>query len=403
MRLPENFPNHGRIPFSFELKMARMEVSESGHSPEVANLGSEPGRDVVTCGLIGASGFIGLRTTEILSANPSWKVIPIVRAASSLAVLARQDLDWCISEFLSPSRLALALEGCSVCIHSAIGDASQIVEMAKATYRACALAGVSRLVWLSTAAVHGQNPPLGTHEETPLHDRHPIAYNNAKVRAEWALERLAQDGAVEVVRIRPSIVFGPRSRWISDAGDNLRGGNAAWINRGQGICNTLYIDNLVEFVSLAAIHPKAPGQAFLVGDGHVVTWREFFLPIADFFGLDASVWRDAPAPPVVAERESKLAMLIRSPAYSAIRSRIPDIAKRLGRGLINNWNMPKEAESPWNVRKPKALELNLELALLQQCRWCLSNEKAQKRLGFSPPISFSEGMKESLAWLRFLQ
>lgn len=380
-----------------------MEITNSRHNSKAADPESKTGKDLVTCGLIGASGFVGLRTTEILSADSTWEMIPIVRAASSLAVLARQKLEWRIADFFSPSSLALALEGCSTCIHAALGDASQIVEMAKTTYRACALAGVSRLVWLSSAAVHGQNPPLGTNEESSLHDRHPIAYNNAKVRAEWTLERLAEDGAVEVVMIRPSIVFGPRSRWIADAWDDLRNGNAAWVNQGRGICNTLYIDNLVEFIRLASIHSKAPGHAFLVGDGEVVTWREFLLPIADYLGLDARIWKDVPAPPIVAERESTLAMITRSSAYSAVCSRIPSLAIRVAKGVLKNWSAPGQTESLWNVRKPKALKMNLEAALLQQCRWCLSNEKAQKRLGFIPPVPFAVGMKESLAWLKFLQ
>ena len=398
MRQREHYLKLGKTLLSFKLKNAPMGITTSRQYPVI-----EAGGDVVTCGLIGASGFVGLRTTEILSADPSWKVIPIVRAPSSLAVLARQDLEWRISEFFSPSSLASALEGCSVCIHAAIGDAFQIVEMAKATYRACALAGVSRLVWLSSAAVHGQNPAHGTNEESSLHDRHPIAYNNAKVRAEWALERLAQDGAVELVTVRPSIVFGPRSRWISDAWEDLRGGNAAWINQGRGVCNTLYIDNLVEFIRLAAIHSSAVGQAFLVGDGVVVTWREFLLPIGDFAGLDGGVWIDVPAPPVLTERESALAMLTRSPVYSVVSSRIPDLAKRVAKGVLKNWDVPAQAESLWNVRKPKALKMNMEMALLQQCEWCLSNEKAQKLLGFIPPVSFSAGMKRSLAWLNSLQ
>lgn len=380
-----------------------MEITASANYRESVLSGIDTQREVVRLGLVGASGFVGLRTTEILSADSRWKLIPIVRATSSLAVLARQNLEWRVSDFFSPSKLASALEGCSVCIHAAIGDAAQIVHMAEAIYRACALAGVSRLVWLSSASVHGQNPALGTNEETPLHDRHPIAYNNAKVKAEWALERLALNGAVEVVRIRPSIIFGPRSRWISDAWDDLQGGLAAWIDQGRGICNTLYIDNLVEFICSAAIHPRAPGQAFLVGDGEVVTWRDFLLPIANYLGFQDSIFTNVSEPIVVAERESALGALTRSPAYGAVSSKIPDLAKRVAKGVLKGWRVPSQPDSVWNVRKPKIPKMNLEMALLQQCRWPLSNEKARTLLGFKPSVLFSEGMENSLAWLDFRQ
>jgi nucleoside-diphosphate-sugar epimerase len=172
--------------------------------------------------LIGANGFIGLRTTEILSTRSDLTLIPFVRSPSSLAVLARQPLEWRITSFTDVAPLAAALKGCDVCIHAAIGDASQIVRMAEVTYQACAAAGVRRLVWLSSASVHSQNCAPGTDESSPLHDQHPLSYNNAKVRAEWALAKLARDKRVEVVRLRPGVVFGPRSRWITDPAAELR-------------------------------------------------------------------------------------------------------------------------------------------------------------------------------------
>jgi uncharacterized protein YbjT (DUF2867 family) len=114
--------------------------------------------------LIGASGFIGLRVTELLSARTDLTLVPLVRSPASLAVLARQRLDWRITSFLDPVALGAALQDCTTCVHAAIGDAAQIVRMAEVTYRACAAAGVRRLIWLSSASVHGQDCAPGTDE-----------------------------------------------------------------------------------------------------------------------------------------------------------------------------------------------------------------------------------------------
>ena len=356
-----------------------------------------------TFGIIGASGFVGLRTTEILSRDPTWKIVPIVRTASSLAVLARDSIEWRIADLLSSTKLADALENCSVCLHAAIGDASQIVRMAETTYRACVLAGVKKLIWLSSASVHGQNPALDTKEETQLHDKHPIIYNNAKVRAEWTLERMARDGSVEIVLIRPSVVFGPRSRWLGDALEALRTGGVACIDEGRGLCNTLYIDNLVEIIRLAALKPQARGQAFLVGDEETVTWRDFLLPIAQNLHLKEKTLVSVSPPACIFERESILEAFAFHPMYTTVCARIPSRLKRHVKGMAVSWRRPLPEVGAWTIRKKMQPEITLEMALLQQCKWRLSSKKAIEMLGYSPPISFLEGMRRSLAWLDFLQ
>ncbi len=352
--------------------------------------------------VIGASGFVGLRTVELLAARTDCTVVPVVRAAASLAVLARQRLDWRIASFLDTAPLAAALRGTSVCVHAAIGDAGQIVRMAEVAYRACAAAGVRRLVWLSSASVHGQDCALGTDETTLLHTRHPLVYNNAKVRAEARLAKLAADRRVEIVMLRPGVVFGPRSRWVADAAADLLAGRAAWIDSGRGICNSIYIDNLVEAIRLAATVPAAAGQTFLVGDEETVTWADFLLPIAAHLGHAASAFHEVPPPQIVPERESRLAALTLNPAYGRASRLVPDRAKRLCKALVTAWAPPPPRHSGWALRRPgRAVHLSAEHALLQQCRWKLPHAKAAALLGYRPPIEFAEGLKRSLAWLDF--
>jgi len=352
--------------------------------------------------LIGASGFIGLRAAELLGARADLSLVSLVRLPSSLAVLARQRLDWRITSFLDTDALAAALKDCTVCVHAAIGDAAQIVRMADATYRACAAAGVHRLIWLSSASVHGQNCPPGTDESTPLRDDQPLVYNNAKVRAEWALEKLARDRRVEVVRLRPGVVFGPRSRWIADAAADLRAGCAGWLNGGRGICNSLYIDNLVEAIRLAVLAPGPLAGAFLVGDAETVTWRDFLLPIAGHLGCDESAFAELPIPAVIPERESRLGALTLTPVYRRIGSVVPARVKRVVKGLLRAWPEPAAPAGVWTLRAAvRPPHLTQELALLQQCTWKLPHALAARRLGYAPPIAFTEGLRRSLAWLDF--
>ncbi len=380
-----------------------LHVQTSAHVPS-QRAALQPAASPVAASLIGASGFVGLRTTEILSADPTFTVRPVVRSASSLAVLARERLDWRIADLLAATPLAEALRGTEICVHAAIGDAHQIVRMARETYRACALAGVRRLVWLSSASVHRQNPESGTTDNTPLRDDQPLVYNNAKVRAEWALEKLARDGRVEVVRLRPSVVFGPRSRWITDAADKIRSGQAGWIDGGHAICNTIYVDNLVSAIRAAALAPSvAVGQAFLVGDAEPVTWRDFLQAIATHVGADATAFAELPTRAVPREKESRLAPLTLTPVYAALSHKVPDLAKRLAKSITKALRSPTQAPGAWHLRCQPQATLTSEMVLLQQCRWQLSSSKAERLLGYRPHVPFAEGMRRSLAWLDFAE
>ena len=352
--------------------------------------------------LIGANGFIGLRTTELLGARPEMTLVPLVRSPASLAVLARQRLDWRITSFVDPVALGAALKDCAICIHAAIGDAAQIVRMAEVTYRACSAAGVRRLIWLSSASVHAQDCPPGTDEAAPLHDHHPLVYNNAKVRAEWALEKLARNGRVEVICLRPGVVFGPRSRWIADAANDIRRGRAGWISGGRAICNSIYVDNLVSAMRQAVVTPSTLTGPYLLGDAETVTWRDFLLPIAKHLGRDETAFAELPIPPVVPEREDKLAALTLTPAYRRFGEFVPDRLKRMVKGVAGAWPNRTAPADGWTLRTSRALpRQTLELALLQQCTWKLPHTRAARRMGYAPHVTFAEGMRRSLAWLDF--
>ena len=353
--------------------------------------------------VIGANGFIGTRVVEMFHLGARHTVIPVVRRASGLALPARFALDWRIGDALDVASLAAALEGCDAVVHAALGDPRQIEAMPAILCAAAGAARVPRVVYLSSATVHGQAPAPGTTEDTPLHCHHAILYNNAKVRAERAFFRDCARHRLAGFALRPGVVFGPRSRWIADAAADLRAGRGAWLHGGRGLCNSIYVDNLVEAVHLALIAPDR-GGAFLVGDAETVTWREFLGSIAQHAGLDESAFTDLPAPVFAPERESRLAALTLSPAYGRLGSRVPARAKRLVKALLRAWPEPAPVADAWTLHatapRPR---LTHELALLQQCRWKFPHDRAAARLGYRPTVTFADGLQRSLAWLDFAE
>ena len=171
--------------------------------------------------VLGASGFIGARIVERLHLCRKAEVRPVVRNAARLAGPARFALDGRVADGFDRAALAAAMEGCEIAVHAIAGDRRTILRTAEAAYRAAQDAGVRRLIYLSSASVHGQAPAPGTDERSPLRRRQPIAYNRHNIDAESLLRRLRSSGSVELVILRPGIVHGPRSSWIGGLADEL--------------------------------------------------------------------------------------------------------------------------------------------------------------------------------------
>jgi nucleoside-diphosphate-sugar epimerase len=341
--------------------------------------------------VLGASGFIGSRTVEKLYLGSRVQVLPIVRHTARLAGAARFGLDGRVADGFDRPALAAAMAGCDVVIHAIAGDHRTIVTTAELTYRAAGDAGVKRMVYLSSASVHGQSPAPGTDEDTPLQRRHPIPYNRSKIEAEARLTRVRSSGSVELVMLRPGIVYGPRSYWTGGLADEVLAGEAYLVRGGEGICNALYIDNLVQAIELCLTASGIDGEVFLLGENETVTWREFYRPIVEALGFEL-----ARIPNIAYQTESHWRACGRR-----VLDYLPHRARRtIARSLRALTGAPPPA-SPWQRPQNPVLKASLEKALLHTCSVKLPWTKARERLGYEPTISFEEGCRRSVAWLEF--
>jgi nucleoside-diphosphate-sugar epimerase len=293
-----------------------------------------------------------------------------------------------------------------VLVHCVAGDAKTIVGAAGPAYAAAQRAGVRRLVYLSSASVHGQAPAAGTDEATPLRDDQPIAYNNAKVRAERQLQQLRATGGVELVILRPGIVTGPRSYWVGSFASALVAGTASLVHGGQGICNSLYVDNLAHGVHLAMDASAAEGHALLLGDAETVRWADFYRPIASALGFDLADLPAARYQPGRTRLLDRIERLQQHKVVGAALARIPKRLRRIGYAALVAQAQDAGQGSPWahpdwSPVEPAAPQATLELDLLGRCSHKLPHARAQALLGYQPIVGFDEGMRRTLGWLRF--
>lgn len=356
---------------------------------------------MTTVGIVGASGFIGRRAVELFSKH-GFDVCPIVRAESSLSRLPHSKFDYRIANALDCSALQKAFVGCDVVIHSVLGSAGLIRGSIAPAYRAAQLAGVRRIIYLSTMCVHGQAPAPRTDESSPLSATHDFPYNNAKIEAERKLLQLRSKGSVEVVIFRPGIVFGPRSHWVVNLANELSQKTAYLIQGGEGICNTTYVDNLVHAMKLAMVSAEADGQAFFVGEHEQITWAGFYQPFAEALGISM----DQVASVAVPKFKRSWKQRILGPIWDSelAQKTLSVIDDDLKQALKKSLSRKRKVSSPSlqlqeaDSLRPKPI-VSREMAALQQCQYKLPLQKAQQLLNYEPIVSFPEASNICIEWL----
>lgn len=148
--------------------------------------------------------------------------------------------------------------------------------------------GVKRFVYISSIKVNGEETSVGrpfTEEDRPV----PFdPYGISKLEAEQGLRVLAAETGLEVVIIRPPLVYGPgvRANFLS---------MMHWLNRGVPLPlgaiynkrSLLSLDNLVDLIITCIDHPAAASQVFFVSDGEDLSTTELLQRTAAALGKPA--------------------------------------------------------------------------------------------------------------------
>lgn len=153
-----------------------------------------------------------------------------------------------------------------------------------------AAAGVKRFIFLSTIKVLGESTELIEFtEDSPTAPADPYALS--KWQAEQTLHKCAQATGMQVVIIRPPLVYGPGVK-----GNFLR--LMQLIRRGiplplAGIKNQrslVYVENLCDLIKICIDHPEAAGQVLLVADPEHFSTPELIDKLANALGYRSGLW-----------------------------------------------------------------------------------------------------------------
>jgi UDP-N-acetyl-alpha-D-quinovosamine dehydrogenase len=159
---------------------------------------------------------------------------------------------------------------------------TSIPEATLALARQAALCGVKRFIFISTVSVYGVESYSGLISEyDELNPKTP--YAASKLEAERALQQLAEHSNLEIVIIRPPLIYGSEANLRSNFTQLIR-----LVKRLPllpfGCANNkrsfIGIDNFIAFLALCASHPQAVNQVFNISDDQDLSTKELCQMIA---------------------------------------------------------------------------------------------------------------------------
>lgn len=311
--------------------------------------------------LSGATGFIGRALAARLAGIPE---IDVTVATRDTGASVGNDVGTVRVGPLGPNTdWGQALQGVNIVVHAAaIAHSARrfrpslYEELRRVNVlgtmnlaRQAVQAGASRFIFFSTVKVNGSTTAPGRpfrFDDQPAPDD---IYGSSKYEAEVGLKMLATKMGLEVVIVRPPLVYGPgvKANFLS---------LMTWIDRGVplpflGVRNRrslIYLENLIDFVSQCVLSPEASGETFLVSDEESLSTEELV---------------------------RRLALQMEKPVRLF---RLPSAAF----GLVS--------------RLPGGDEMRTRLF----CSLEIDSERARNRLDWKPPYTIEEGLADTVRWYR---
>lgn len=316
----------------------------------------------------GAHGFLGSHVTErLLEAGDA--VVALVTPWGDThnlnAVVSHPALTIIRADLTKPDAVDGACDGVDAVVHAAARvsdwgpwEAFYRTNVLASTrlLQASVAAGVGRFVFVSSVAVHTYRGFRDADTRLLPRDNVGNAYAYSKILAEDAV--LAQRG-IEGVILRPGLwPFGSRDETFQRVERALERGSLPLMKRGESVLNTCYAENFAEGVRLALRVNDAAGRSYVIADDGMPSWRELFDELARLVGT---------APPRVS------------------------VPRRPARAIATG------VEATWAALFPRSEPpMTRYRAALMAHDVHFSTAHAREELGFTPAITWREGMRRSV-------
>ena len=306
----------------------------------------------------GSTGFVGTGLIQHLLRDPAQHIVatsrnssvtPSERVACHQVGGLRAETDWsAVLEYVDTVvHLAARVHVMRDSVADPLAEFRSVnVDGSLQLARQAAAAGVRRFVFVSSIKVNGEATVAGRsfRADDPPQPHDP--YGISKHEAEQGLREVAAASGMELVVVRPPLVYGPGVR------ANFRS-MMSWLQRGIPLPlgaidnrrSLVALDNLCDLLVTCTRHPAAAGQTFLAADGEDISTTQLLVRLGRSLGRPA---------------------------------RLMPLSPRALRALFGLLGKADVAQ-----RLLSSLQVDTSLA--------------RERLGWHPPISLDEGLRRAVA------
>jgi nucleoside-diphosphate-sugar epimerase len=345
----------------------------------------------------GGSGFIGGRLVETL-VDRGFRVRVATSDFRHCERISQLPVEIVKADLRDHEALSSAVSGCDVVFHAAYRFGGRSKNEKRINFdgtrvlaEAFLRSNGRRFVHISSIAAYRPQHD-GEITETSPREAPGDWYGGIKGQIEVALLEFHRTHKLPVAILQPTIVYGPRGTTFTvRLLEELRS-NCVGLPHG-GICNAVYVDDVITAALLAADQDSAVGDTFIISGPQPTTWREFYTAYARMLDKDA-----------VIELGNTELEFLRSPIAKSAR-----FLKRLIDEFcecVPKVNQLKNAPNSISSALPSFMAASSIYvhdgfwANVYASKSRVRIDKARTTLGYNPTFGLVEGMRRTSEWAR---
>lgn len=315
----------------------------------------------------GASGFVGRRLVNALLRQNKKVRILVRKPPTNFSKIDLSKVEVRIGDITKKDSISEIMDGIEIVYHCAakLGAGrredfySVNLDGTDNLLQEAVHSGVNRFVHVSSVSVMSEyRDHFGSNEDEKYASWWTEPYTPSKVESEKTALRYSRN--LKIVVIRPGWIWGPGDINTFNISKAIMAGFIPSIGNGENILSLTYIMNVIHALLLAGDVNCTSGEVFLINDGQRVTQKLLLGALADRLNPDA---RSISIP-------------------FSLAYQISHIYEIINRSTL--WKLPGNISRHNTCVAAKNFEFSLE--------------KAKRILHFYPPISFSDGIDETVKW-----
>ena len=346
--------------------------------------------------IVGATGFIGGRLAERLFFEHGHHARCLFRDYSNLARLARLPVEMVQGDVLQPESLPKAAQGCDVyifCVHGKEKDNSvnwrTNTEGLRNMLEVAVTNKVRHFIFLSTSAIYEEQFSEAVIDESIVPRCTKKDYAAGKLEGERICKAYSEQSGLPITILRPTIVYGPFApSFTIYPAEIVRTGALKDYGGFGGICNPVYVDDVVDAIIASILNVKAFNEVFLVSSGETILWRDFFDAYSKAI-LGKSL-----------ERSTRVSYVLRAAPLRLLKEALKfgiRLAPGLARAVYEYLRSKGSADWSW----VKGQDLSTISFSQYSKRLCYRVQKLKEGLGYIPKYSFTKGFAITEMWLGY--